>query len=61
MIFSINWSKIYSESFGPGDASEWYWIEKTGRVLWHKPEIVPSLRFKWVISSWSGIFLSETA
>src|SRR3989304_1400459 len=47
-------SNIYSLSLGPGEASEWYWMEKRGSSLWRIPSTVPSLRLTWVTSSSGG-------
>src|ERR1700722_2397342 len=43
-IISMNASKRYDASWGPGLASGWYWTEKTGSFSWRKPSTVLSLR-----------------
>src|SRR5262249_10238182 len=47
-IISMNASKGYAASWGPGEASGWYWTQNMGSVLWRKPSTVPSLRFTCV-------------
>ncbi len=50
-VISRNCSKRYRLSRGPGEASEWYWMERMGSSRCRRPSTVPSFRFMWLTSS----------
>ena len=47
-------------SSGPGEASEWYWMVKMGRLLWRRPSTVQD-RPVWAVAAThdTGINFSE--
>ena len=61
LIIEMNWSKIYSLSFGPGDDSEWYCMPMAGIDLCLIPSIVLSFALTWVMETSYGYVDSSIA
>ena len=60
-IMSMNCSKQTSESWGPGEASGWYWMLIAFRGRASMPAQVPSLRLMCETSMSAGSVCGSTA